>query len=204
MTLDYYNNYSDDFYASTVNVDMEHIYQKFLPHISGTGIIIDAGCGSGRDAHYFKSKGFNVAAFDASEKLAIKAQNLLNQRVEVTTFEKFNMPFLASGIWCCASLLHVTKSNLLTSISNLDNHLQDGGVMYVSFKYGNTERISQGRRFTDMTEQCLTQLLAPLVHLSIVELWVTADNRPGRDNEKWLNAIIKKSTVAARSQSSNA
>ncbi|XQW84884.1 class I SAM-dependent methyltransferase [Thalassotalea piscium] len=193
MTVEYYNQHATEFYSSTVNVDMENIYQHFIPHLKHGDLIVDAGCGSGRDALYFKSLGFNVEAFDASIALAKKAEKLINQPVSVTTFEHFTLPSLANGIWCCASLLHVSKDKLLASLSNLDNQLVSGGVMYVSFKYGDTERVNNGRTFTDVNESILTHLINQLPHLHIHELWITGDNRPNREDEKWLNAILLKS-----------
>ncbi|WP_368668272.1 class I SAM-dependent methyltransferase [Psychrosphaera sp. I2R16] len=192
MTLDYYNQHAEAFFDATVNVDMNNIYQKFLPFLKPNAQIVDAGCGSGRDALYFKSQGFKVTAFDASIELAHKAQRLLGQQVAITTFERFSIQEKVDGIWCCASLLHLSKSELLPSLKNLNSHLNNGGVMYISFKYGDAERIEHGRQFIDMNESTLTALINNLPELTISETWITGDNRPGRENEKWLNAILLK------------
>lgn len=192
MTLDYYNQHADAFFDATINVDMDNIYQKFLPFLTPNAHIVDAGCGSGRDALYFKKSGFKVTAFDASVELAHKAQSLLDQPVAATTFEQFSTSNKVDGIWCCASLLHLSKTELLPSLQNLNTHLSDGGVMYVSFKYGDAERLEHGRQFIDMNESTLTALINKLPELTIHETWITNDNRPGRENEKWLNAILFK------------
>ncbi|WP_334313316.1 class I SAM-dependent methyltransferase [Psychrosphaera algicola] len=157
---------------------MNNIYQKFLPFLKPNAQIVDAGCGSGRDALYFKSQGFKVTAFDASIELAHKAQRLLGQQVAITTFERFSIQEKVDGIWCCASLLHLSKSELLPSLKNLNNHLNNGGVMYISFKYGDAERIENGRQFIDMNESTLTTLINNLPELTISETWITGDNRP--------------------------
>ncbi|MDB2373150.1 class I SAM-dependent methyltransferase [Psychrosphaera haliotis] len=192
MSNEFYNLNAQAFFDSTVEVDMENIYQRFLPHVVPGTLIIDAGCGSGRDSLYFKKNGYIVDAFDASEELTKKASELIQQQVKVSTFDTYLNSVQAHGIWCCASLLHVPKSNLKSSIKNLEMHLVDGGVMYVSFKYGDGERTQNGRAFTDMNEASLQQLLHQLPTLEINELWITGDNRPGRESEKWLNAILKK------------
>ncbi|MGB2065821.1 MAG: methyltransferase domain-containing protein, partial [Marinomonas gallaica] len=61
----YYDTFAEDFAKSTLPVDMSALYQRFLPLIPLQGHILDAGCGSGRDAKYFQSIGHKVWAFDA-------------------------------------------------------------------------------------------------------------------------------------------
>ncbi|AGP83788.1 hypothetical protein JC525_18765 [Alteromonas sp. IB21] len=69
--------------------------------------------------------------------------------------------------------------------------LKSGGIWYVSFKYGKSQREKDGRSFTDLNETRLEQLTSSLSDISISKLWITEDNRPDR-NEKWLNSILIK------------
>ncbi|MGB5996021.1 MAG: methyltransferase domain-containing protein, partial [Marinomonas sp.] len=78
-TLTFYNQNAQDFTDSTIRVDMSALYREFLPTITPNGHILDAGCGSARDAAYFKQQGFTVSAFDASEELAALASQHLQQ-----------------------------------------------------------------------------------------------------------------------------
>ncbi|MBV5328534.1 MAG: class I SAM-dependent methyltransferase, partial [Chlorobium sp.] len=41
----------------------------FRKHISKGGMILDAGCGVGRDTRYFIQHGYKVVSFDASERM---------------------------------------------------------------------------------------------------------------------------------------
>ena len=43
-----------------------------------------------------------------------------------------------------------------------------------------------------MTEDKLTELVEETKVFEIIELWITRDVRPGRD-ERWLNVIMRKS-----------
>ncbi|MBE0379912.1 class I SAM-dependent methyltransferase [Pseudoalteromonas prydzensis] len=191
-TLSYYNQNAQSFSDSTVNVDMSALYAEFLPLIPKHGHILDAGCGSARDAAYFKQQGFTVSAFDASENLAKLASNYLQQAVEVKTFQQLNCTNKYDGIWCCASLLHVPKSELPCAFLNLQHALKTNGVLYVSFKYGMQEREHNGREFTDLNEDGLTALITHHTELKILKQWQSIDQRPERENEVWLNAVVKK------------
>lgn len=55
-SIDYYNQNAKDFFDRTVNADVAHRYAKFLPHLSSGARILDAGCGSGRDSLFLKSR----------------------------------------------------------------------------------------------------------------------------------------------------
>ena len=56
-TIDYYNQYADEFAQATLNVDMESLYQPFLAELPERARILDVGCGSGRDTLAFLNKG---------------------------------------------------------------------------------------------------------------------------------------------------
>jgi 2-polyprenyl-3-methyl-5-hydroxy-6-metoxy-1,4-benzoquinol methylase len=82
----YYDQHAVTFFAQTVNVDMSALLERFLSHIQPGGMVLDAGCGSGRDAKAFLARGYRVAAFDASPCLAQLASEYLGQAVAMHTF----------------------------------------------------------------------------------------------------------------------
>ena len=174
---------------------MSALYAEFLPLIPKHGHILDAGCGSARDAMYFKQQDFTVSAFDASEKIAKLASNYLQQAVEVKTFQQLNCTNMYDGIWCCASLLHVPKVELPQVFLKLQNALKPNGILYVSFKYGTQERVHNGREFTDLNEDGLTALIAHHTELKIIKQWQSVDQRPERESEVWLNALLTRSEL---------
>ncbi|QBM21627.1 class I SAM-dependent methyltransferase [Citrobacter arsenatis] len=191
MTLDYYQRHAQDFFSSTVNVDMESLYLPFLRHLPQSGRILDAGCGSGRDSKAFLEKGYQVEAFDASAEMVNLASQHAGLCVRQMAFNDIANTEHYDGIWCCASLLHVSAEALPGVMSKLARALKTGGTWYVSFKYGETERVKDGRHFTDLTEQGLEKLLAPLSDITLISSWTTRDKRPERD-EMWLNALLQK------------
>ncbi|WP_338401287.1 class I SAM-dependent methyltransferase [Rheinheimera pleomorphica] len=194
-TINYYNQNAADFASATDQIDMTALYAEFLPWVKTGGHILDAGCGSGRDAAYFKQLGFNVSAFDASSALAEIASRRLKQPVAVQQFEQLNGHELYDGSWCCASLLHVATDSLPSVLFRLQQALKPGAVLYASFKYGDGERELNGRCFTDMNEEKLKSLVATVSSLSISKTWLTQDQRPERSHESWLNALLFKDVI---------
>ncbi len=194
MINDFYNQNATPFFNDTVNVDLSALYQEFLPLLAKRAHILDAGCGSGRDTHYFLKQGFQVTAFDASEALVKKASEYTGINVSLNTFENFQCKFgtvLFDAIWACASLLHVPSDEITATFNNLAAQLKSGGIFYCSFKYGNNDTERNGRHFTNADESRLSAFINN-TGLIIDKTWITSDARPERQNEKWLNAILIK------------
>ncbi|MFT6924919.1 MAG: SAM-dependent methyltransferase [Psychromonas sp.] len=187
----YYENNAQDFYDSTVTVDMQTLYEQFLPLIPAGGAILDAGCGAGRDSKAFLDLGFYVEAFDASDKLALLASELTRIKVSVDLFQTFESKKQFDAIWACASLLHVSLLELPVVFSSLSKMLKSDGLFYCSFKYGEGEVARNGRVFTNLNE-CGLAMLIKGSPLRIKDQWITADLREGREDEQWLNVILQK------------
>ncbi|POC19244.1 class I SAM-dependent methyltransferase [Vibrio vulnificus] len=190
ITDQYYTENAQSFFDATVSVDVQKLYDHFLPHLNPNGAILDAGCGSGRDAKHFKDLGFNVTAFDANRALVELASRHLAQNVIHATFDTFRAePNRFDGIWACASLLHVPDQELAATFFTLSQLLKPQGIFYCSFKYGQAAHVRNGRFFTDMDENKLQQTLTASP-FTIQQTWITSDVRPGRESEQWLNAIL--------------
>lgn len=95
------------------------------------------------------------------------------------------------GIWCCASLLHVERSEMPEVLARLWAALAPGGVLYASFKRGTGTRIHGGRRFTDADEAQVMDWIAALPTVERCETWTTDDQRPDRF-EQWTNVLVRK------------
>jgi SAM-dependent methyltransferase len=176
------------FSRTTVHADVQDLRSKFLIRVRSGGDILDAGCGSGRDALAFHTAGYNVTAFDASAEMCRMAQQHAQVEVIHTTFQEVMWRSAFDGIWACASLLHVPQVELPDVLRRLFHALRSNGVLYASFKLGSGERTVGGRCFTDMTEVALGPLLKS-AGFSSAKYWVSDDVRPGRSGEQWLNAL---------------
>ena len=192
-TVSYYNDRAEQFFSSTLRVDMSPIYERFLNGLAPGASILDAGCGSGRDARAFADLGFTVSAFDASQELAKRASEHCGFAVAVRRFEDVDEVAQYDAIWCCASLLHVPLSDMHGVLSKLWAALKAGGRMYVSYKLGSGERSHDGRRFTDADEPTVRAWLGAMPEFQRIEVWQTQDQRPDR-TESWTNALAFRAT----------
>ncbi|WP_046205991.1 class I SAM-dependent methyltransferase [Acinetobacter radioresistens] len=190
-TIDYYNKHAEEFTALTFEVDMESLYQPFLAELPEGALILDVGCGSGRDTLAFKKKGYQVDAIDYSEELVKKASRLTGIPIKLKSFYEVDDYEAYDGIWACASLLHCERTRLKEVIGKLVSALKPNGVLYMSFKYGNGDREKDGRQFTDLDEVQAKALLEQFDNVQQIQQWITVDKRPDRQ-EKWLNLLLRK------------
>lgn len=191
-TLDYYNSKAKDFASDTVDVVFTEIQDIFLEYIPTGGKVLDFGCGSGRDTKYFLSKGYDVDATDGSEELCKIASEYAGVQVKKMLFEELDKVEVYDGIWACASILHVEKKQLPDIMKKIAIATKMGGIVYTSFKYGDFEGIRNGRFFTYLTEETFGELLGEVPGLVIEKLWVSADVRAERGEERWLNIVLRK------------
>ena len=191
-TLEYYRVNAEEFVEGTKGVDVSELYAPFLELLPPNASILDAGCGSGRDTKYFIEQGFKVIAFDYSPEIVRLASSLTKQSILQLSFEDITFCNQFDGVWACASLLHVPKKDMAKVLSKLGASLKVGGILYTSYKYGESEMVRGGRLFADYTEESFGRVVAAVLGLEVVKYWKTSDLRPGREDEKWLNVLLRK------------
>ena len=191
-TLEYYNRNAINFVHGTVDVDFREMQDEFLSRVKPAGIILDLGCGSGRDSKYFLNQGYEVVAVDGSEEICKIASEYTGLCVIHSTFQHYRPDKKFDGIWACASLLHLSFDEVVEVMNRLSLCLNKGGCFYVSFKYGEFSDMRYGRYFMDMTKETFDQLLANVEGLKIELQKITSDVRADRVDEKWLNVYMEK------------
>ena len=198
-TLDYYQRNAKDFFSQTINVDMQNVYQPFLEYLPKTQLsnqqkILDVGCGSGRDSVFFANQGFEVVAIDGSQNVIGLAKQtdtrIYWQCLRFDEIAKQSWQNQFTGIWACASLLHVPFDDLPKILNDLLSCLRPTGILYASFKYGDNEREKDGRFFCDMNEHRWQLIGEQLDSTKALKLWQTLDNRVDRQ-ETWWNVLLK-------------
>ena len=190
--IDYYNENAEVFFNGSVSADMSEWRDRFIKYLPAGGRILDAGCGSGRDSRAFIKQGFSVVATDASKEMCRLASELLGQEVWQMRFDEISFEDEMDGIWACASLLHVLPEEMEDVIYRLRKSLCPNGIVYASFKYGEDVTRKGDRTFTNYTETTVAKLFESS-GFTVLETGISTDVRPGREDETWVNVILRKS-----------
>ena len=171
-TIEYYEEHAVEFIAETQNM------------------ILDLGSGSGRDSKYFHDRGYEVVAIDPS--LAMCSATKKYAGVEVINCKANEIEWVDyfDGIWASASLLHVPYAEMKATLYTVMRALKPNGIMYFSVKKGQTQRLDEGRLYTDYSENSITELLTGLDIVQIEHIWESNDVR--NQDKKWINVLVKR------------
>ena len=192
VTIEYYNQNAARFLEDTAGVEFTEIQNAFLNLLPEGALILDFGCGSGRDTLEFQRRGYQVDAMDGSEEMCRAAAELTGLVVRQMLFQELDEKEKYDGIWACSSILHMPKPELVDVLRRMTAALKKNGVIYTSFKYGTFEGERNRRYFTDFTEETFAEFIKGITGLAVEKMWITDDVRPGRGEEKWLNMILRK------------
>mgnify|MGYP001611295764 CR=1 FL=1 len=178
---------------------------RFVNSFQKGAKILDAGCGAGRDSFYFSSKGFDVVGVDLSEKLLgiakAKAGHAQNPRFYQLDLRRLLLPKASfDGIWACASLLHLKRSEILGVLREFYELLKPDGRLFVMLKQGTgeadvAEDLSSGhaRHFTYYAQEELESLLVK-ARFSVEEIYLynEKDRDANRRDLVWTSCFARK------------
>ncbi|MBI2140243.1 class I SAM-dependent methyltransferase [Candidatus Woesearchaeota archaeon] len=136
---------------------------RFVRELHGRRIL-DVGCGGGRDIAEFLRRGLKADGLDYSaETIRLCQQKFpdaaffvgdmrdIGNIKELTNLSNKSLPMgRYDGVWACASILHIKKSEVPDVLSGIKSVLKEHGKLFVSVKKGKGERIvydSKGKRF---------------------------------------------------------
>ncbi len=120
-----------------------------LLQLSSPGIsLLDVGCGPGRHLAWFEAQGAPSTGVDLSHGMLLHARRLVKGPL-------FQMDMRALGfrdasfttIWCCASLLHLPRSEAPGALRELRRVLVHGGVCFLAVQEGSGEAWELRRRY---------------------------------------------------------
>lgn len=191
-TINYYEKNADLYFESTLKVDMSELYALFLPHLKQVDHILDLGCGSGRDSRCFMDLGFGVTPLEPGMKLANLAETYLKCKVDRFRVQELPYQGKFEAVWACATLLHLPFSEMGLALKKLHQALKPGGIIFISLKKGDFEGERNGRFFCDYTLAKFEETKFREVGFELLSHSESADKRPGRAAEKWLNLLLKK------------
>jgi SAM-dependent methyltransferase len=169
---------------------LERLAINFLKTLPDNPVILDAGCGAGRDMAWFEAKGCHVTGIDLSPGMLAEARTRVTGSLIEMDLQDLRLDDQAfDGIWCNAALLHVPKAHVPSVLASFRDALKPGGVLALGLKQGNSEGWKSGdypdieRYFSLFQEEEIGQLLIDAG--CRVESMVT---HPGK-NVTWIHVI---------------
>ena len=159
------------------------------------GVVLEIGSGGGRDALALEERGVRVRRTDVSPGFVerLHAQGYAADVLDPLT-DDLGGPY--DGVWACASLLHVARSDIPVVLARLAEATRDGGVLAASLKEGDGEEwsvhghVRGARRFVYWRAE-------PLREAFETAGWRVdeQDSRLGHNGQSWLTIRASRYTA---------
>jgi SAM-dependent methyltransferase len=195
LTLEYYDQHAEDFFAGTRDHDVSQNVAALLQHIRAEApfTILDVGCGPGRDLRVFAGMGHVAVGLEGSARFAAMARDYSGCEVWQQDFLSLDLPAgHFDGVFANAALFHVPSQALPQTLRALHGTLKPGGVLFSSNPHGrNEEGWNRGRygAYHDLKSWRRHMADAGFVELTH---YYRPDNLP-REQQPWLASVWRRS-----------
>lgn len=150
LTLAHYDQRAEEFWSRTRDHDVRQNMDALLGAIEGSPpfVILDFGCGPGRDLKTFTALGHVAVGVEGSARFAAMAREYSGCEVLEQDFLKLDLPPARfDGVFANASLFHVPRLELPRVLQELHATLKPGGVLFSSNPRGGNEEGWNGGRY---------------------------------------------------------
>lgn len=193
QTVTYYEKNVGAVVAATEVLDTavarQQSRQRFCAYLEPGAMMLDLGCGSGRDSKFFAGMDYRVRAVDASQAMAALASEICGFKVEVVDFAELEAEGEFDGVWASASLLHCRREDLEADVlPRIRRALKKKGILYVYLKDGEgMKRDERGRLLQFYREGDLREIFN---EWECLEFWQSESLL--ESGERWVNGIVRK------------
>lgn len=144
---DYYHQNPQTYHQSTFSIDPAPFLTPLADRLPADSLVLDVGCGSGRDLLWMKSRGFQVMGLERSPGLAEIARRHAGCRVIQADFEQFDFSALSvDAVLLVGALVHVRHDRFMAILTRILSALNAGGLVLLSVKEGVGDRSDESGR----------------------------------------------------------
>ncbi len=122
------------------------MFARFVASVPAAGLVVDVGCGHGREVLALERAGLRAVGVDLSAGMLSCAAEVVPERVAQADARRLPLADDAvDGIWSVHALLHLPVSDLTVAVAEMARVLRPGGTVAVSLSAtGGAEREEVG------------------------------------------------------------
>jgi ubiquinone/menaquinone biosynthesis C-methylase UbiE len=135
-----YDRYASEHAARFWNASVARAWDVFTSLLPPNALVLDLGCGAGRDVAALGQRGCRVIGVDLSIGLLREAQDRV--KGEFVQADMRAIPFKTAqfdGVWMCASFLHIPRQQAPKVLAQVNRVMGWGSLIYIAVKQGEGE-----------------------------------------------------------------
>jgi SAM-dependent methyltransferase len=194
-TLSHYEANAADFWRGTKDHDVSQNVAALLGAIEGPAphVILDFGCGPGRDLATFRSLGHVAVGLDGCRAFCDMARKASGCEVLEQDFLALSLPAERfDGVFANASLFHVPSHDIARVLGEIRASLKPRGVLFVSNPRGENEEGWRGDRYGAYWSADRWQAMVAQAGFEEVAHYYRPAGKP-REEQPWLASVWRKS-----------
>ena len=199
-TISYYDSKAADQVQKYEQADMSEVHAILCKAFISGARLLELGCGSGRDAAFLLSKGFDVLITDGSSNIldyALQIHPELEPRHRLLRLPE-PFPFGGEefdGVYAIGVFMHLDLSGYASSLKEIWRVLKKGGRFFFSVPHYRDDLIEQerddrGRLYTALSEQDWIKECES-VGFVMLSTYKTEDSL-GRRGIGWISFLLEK------------
>jgi SAM-dependent methyltransferase len=185
-----YSAHADEYERSHGSKMLDRV-ERFGRSLPIPSLILDAGCGPGRDLARFAMMGHMARGVDLNPEFVTKAAHYAPTTcADLRHVQSLYPAGIFDGIWACASLVHLSRTDAAAVLKQFATLLRPAGKLYACVNtQGQTGWLEEpdGRRWYciwepdafEKTVEASGFVVEDAVSGPFVELWATRTTVPG-------------------------
>jgi ubiquinone/menaquinone biosynthesis C-methylase UbiE len=149
ITVESYNETAEQYAKKVEDLHPKEKAERFLAQVPPGGLILDIGCGPGRDAKIFAEQGYQTIGIDPAKRMLELARGTLPGAIfEEGRAERLEfLDGIFDGVWASASLLHLPKRDLPGALAEIRRVIKVGSPVYLSLINGEHEGLRDSHTY---------------------------------------------------------
>jgi len=191
---DYYQKNYNAYHEKTFSIDPSSFLAPLSQRLPADAFILDVGCGSGRDLHWMKKRGFDVIGFERSPGLAELARDNAACEVIEGDFETYDFSsILVDAVMLVGALVHVPHEGFPRVFENITSAIPENGSVLITLKEGSGDRTDSDGRVFYLWDDPKAREFFDTLKFKVCD-FSTSVSKTGSD-DFWLSYVLEKTPV---------
>ena len=188
---DYYTRHYQVYHDRTFSVDPSSFLNPLAAHLNTGSIVVDVGCGSGRDILWLQKRGYHAIGLERCRGLAGLARQNTSSRIIEADFKTYDFTELAAdALVLVGALVHLPHAGFPAVLETICGALKKPGFLLITLKQGNgSVTDAHGRQFYLWQDKDLRNVYQSQ-KLKVINFF----RQPSMINptDTWLGYVLKK------------